>query len=105
VLLVHYADLLADLEGEMRRIAGALGIAVDEDRWPTLVEAATFAAMRGRSTDLAPDTLGVLRSAEAFFRRGGSGAGREVLTAAELARYDVRVRELAPPEVVAWLHR
>ena len=61
--------------------------------------------MRGRSTDLIPDRLGVLRSTEAFFRRGRSGAGREVLTPAELARYDARVRELAPPEVVAWLHR
>ena len=105
VLLVHYADLLADLEGEMRRVAAALGIPVDEDRWPALVEAATFASMRARSADLTPDTLGVLRSKEAFFRRGGSGAGREVLSADELARYDARVRALAPPEVVAWLDR
>jgi aryl sulfotransferase len=105
VLLVHYADLLADLEGEMRRVAAALGITLDERRWPALVEAATFGSMRARSHELTPDTRGVLRSKEAFFRRGGSGAGREVLTADEHARYDARVRELAPPEVVAWLHR
>ena len=105
VLLVHYADLLADLDGEMRRIAAALGIEVDEERWPALVEAATFASMRQRSDELTPNTLGVLKDSAAFFRRGFSGAGREVLTAEELARYEARVRDLAPPEVVAWLHR
>ncbi len=38
VLLVHYSDLLADLGGQMRGIAGALGFDVPEERWPTLVE-------------------------------------------------------------------
>src|SRR5215472_17171159 len=33
VVLVHYADLQADLEGEMRRLAGLLGIIIDEDAW------------------------------------------------------------------------
>jgi hypothetical protein len=105
VLLVHYADLLADLGGEMRRVAAALGIEVDEERWPVLVEAATFASMRQRSNELTPNTLGVLKDSAAFFRRGESGAGREVLTAQELARYEARVRAMAPPEVVAWLNR
>jgi hypothetical protein len=105
VLLVHYADLLADLGGEMRRVAAALGIEVDEERWPVLVEAATFASMRQRSNELTPNTLGVLKDSAAFFRRGESGAGREVLTVEELARYEARVRAMAPPEVVAWLNR
>ena len=105
VLLVHYADLLADLDGEMRRIAGRLGIAFDEDRWPALVEAATFDRMRSRSRDLAPDTLGVLKDTARFFRRGRSGAGAEVLAPDELAAYAERVRRLAPPDLLAWLHR
>ena len=37
LLLVHYADMKADLAGEMRRVSGFLGIAVDERRWPALV--------------------------------------------------------------------
>ena len=44
VVLVHYADLSADLDGEMRRIAARLGIEVDASTWPALVDAATFAA-------------------------------------------------------------
>lgn len=105
VLLVHYADLLADLDGEMRRIAAALRIDVGEERWPELVRAATFASMRDRSAEITPNTLGVLKDGAAFFRRGTSGAGAEVLTADELARYDARVRALAPPEVAAWVNR
>ena len=48
VVLVHYDDLVTDLDGTMRRIAGLLGIPVDEERWPALVHAATFDAMRER---------------------------------------------------------
>jgi len=91
VLLVHYADLLADLEGEMRRVAERLGISVLDEAWPGLVEAATFAQMRSRAAEMAPDVLGVLKDPAAFFRRGRSGAGRELLTRNELAAYDERV--------------
>ncbi len=107
VLLVHYADLSADLDREMRRVAGALGIPVPpgDVPWPALVEAATFGAMRARAGEITPDPLGVLKDEAAFFRRGRSGAGSEVLTADELARYEARVAGLAPPEVVDWLHR
>jgi hypothetical protein len=105
VLLVHYADLLEDLPGQMRRIAERLGIEVPEPRWPSLVRAARFEAMRDRGEELVPNALGVLKDPSRFFRRGSSGAGREVLAAEELAAYEDRVRGLAPPEVVAWLHR
>ena len=39
-MLVHYADLLTDLEGEMRRLAARLDLEVPEDVWPSLVDAA-----------------------------------------------------------------
>ncbi|MEV4258991.1 sulfotransferase domain-containing protein, partial [Spirillospora sp. NPDC049652] len=54
VLLVHYADLAADLPGQMRRIADRLEITVPEDRWPSLVEAATFRRMRADADRLVP---------------------------------------------------
>jgi hypothetical protein len=105
VLLVHYADLSADREGQMRGIADRLGVTVPEDRWVGLVEAASFDRMRSRSAELVPDAHGVLAEPARFFRSGRSGAGREVLTTEELARYEARVASLASPEVVAWLHR
>jgi aryl sulfotransferase len=105
VLLVHYADLSADLDGEMRRIASRLGIDVPADRWDALVEAAGFAQMRARATQLAPDPAGIMKDRDAFFRRGTSGAGRELLTDAELAHYLDRASALAPPDLLTWLHR
>jgi hypothetical protein len=105
VVLVHYADLVADLEGEMRRLAALLGIAVPEQSWPDLVVAATFDSMRAGARTAAPDPSGVLKDPSAFFRRGTSGAGSEVLSADELARYLARTAELAPPDLLAWLHR
>jgi aryl sulfotransferase len=105
VLLVHYDDLLADLAGQMRHIAAWLGIDVPAERWPALVEAATFAEMRRKATDLVPDPNGVLVDHQAFFRRGRSGSGRDLLTAEEIDRYRQRTAELAPPELLAWLHR
>ena len=102
ILLVHYADLSADLDGEMTRIAERLRL---DPPTPELVEAAGFAHMRARAQDLAPDPAGILKSTAAFFRRGGSGAGRELLTGAEYAHYLRRAATLAPPDLLAWLHR
>lgn len=105
VVLVHYDDLLGDLEGEMRRLAERLGVAVPEPAWPDLVAAAGFEAMRARADVLAPDTAGVLKDRTRFFLRGGSGAGREVLTVAESARYEERAAALGSVDLRAWLHR
>jgi aryl sulfotransferase len=61
--------------------------------------------MRARADQLAPDPAGIMKDRSAFFRRGSSGAGRELLTAGELARYEQRAAALAPADFLAWLHR
>ncbi len=65
---------------------------------------APFPAGRHRYRHAA-DSAGVLKDPAAFFRRGYSGAGREVLSAAELTRYYARTARLAPPDLLDWLHR
>jgi hypothetical protein len=105
VALVHYADLSVDLEGQMRRLARLLDITVPATAWPGLVEAATFAQMRRRAADLVPDRSGVLKDPGAFFRRGASGSGRALLPPGDLARYCARAAELAPADLLSWLHR
>nr|QZD57956.1 sulfotransferase domain-containing protein [Glycomyces sp. TRM65418] len=105
LLLVHYADLSSDLDREMRRIADWLGIEVPEARWPELVKAAGFADMKAKAETVAPDPLGLMRSRDAFFRRGGSGAAAELLTAEELAAYAARVEAAVPSDLADWLHR
>jgi aryl sulfotransferase len=105
ILLVHYDVLSADLSGEMHRIAGRLGISVPEEVWPGLVEAATFDQMRAGADRLVPTASGVLKDTAAFFRRGTSGSGAEVLRSDELGRYYARAAQLAPADLLSWLHR
>jgi aryl sulfotransferase len=104
VLLVHYDELLADLEGQMRSIAGWLEIEVPEQIWPELVHAATFKEMKSNALQRVASGDGVLKSYDEFFKRGTSGAGREILTDDEIARYYARAAELAPPDLLSWLH-
>ena len=104
IVLLHYADLRADLDGQMRQLARRLDIAVPDAAWPGLVEAATFASMRAAAEKITGPGQ-IMKSATAFFRRGTSGGGRELLTEDELAHYDARTAELAPPDMLRWLHR
>ncbi len=105
VVLTHYDDLSADLEHEMRRLAAHLGITVPEQTWPRLVQAARFEQMRARADQLVPDPSGVLKDRSTFFRLGTSGSGRALLTDAELEHYRSRTTELAPSDLLTWLHR
>ena len=106
VVLLHYDDLQTDLEGEMRRLADRLGIEGAEDRWPMLVKAATFDDMRRRAEERAPDTANrIWKSTTDFFHRGTSGQWEGLVDGELAAHYEARVRELAPPDFVAWLHR
>jgi hypothetical protein len=89
----------------MRRLADALEIEVDDRQLAALAQAATFEAMRANSRQLAPDTGRILKSRTAFFRRGSSGAGVELLEERDWVRYEQRARELAPEDLLVWLHR
>lgn len=106
VVLLHYADLHADLPGTMRHLAGALGITVDEATLPILAEAATFERMREDADRLVPEAdLKIWQNNRDFFRRGSSGYWREVLDADDRVAYRARVTALAAPDLSAWLHR
>jgi hypothetical protein len=103
VVLVHYDDLSADLDGSMRRLAVRLDITVPDQAWSDLVRAAGFEAMRRRSDRTAPDPGDILRDHSRFFRRGTSGAGGEVLSLDELDHYRARLAPLVPPDLLGWL--
>ncbi|MGH3943946.1 MAG: sulfotransferase domain-containing protein [Pseudonocardiaceae bacterium] len=105
LVLLHYDDLQADLDGQMRYLARRLGIDVPEQRWPELVPAARFDEMRRRADDLVPNRGDALWHDNAkFFHRGTSGQWRTRLNEDDLRRYHLRVAELDDPEVAGWLH-
>ena len=105
VHLVHHRDLVDDLDGELGRLAEALGIEVDPDVRPDLVAALSLEAMRARTATYVPDRLGVLRDHDRFFRSGTTGDGRRTLGRDVEARCTEAVEATAPPEVAAWLLR
>jgi aryl sulfotransferase len=108
LLAVHYNDLQADLPGQMRRVAGFLGIAVPEEDWPARVEAARFHSMREEAIreeaeTLRPDAPRIWKDGMAsFFYKGTNGRWRDVLTHEDLALYERAVTALEP-ELRAWL--
>ncbi len=106
VVLLHYADLRADLEGEMRRLASRLGIEVDERVWPALVAAAGFESMRADSSSYVPDEgLDFFHDASAFFRSAGSGEWKGWLNEGDIREYDDRLAAFAAPDLIDWMQR
>jgi hypothetical protein len=101
--LIHYDNLFTDLDGQMRWLAGRLGITVPGHAWPALVQAATFESMSASPDTLVP-TTGIFKSNAAFFRRGTPGAAHEILSEGEVAAYQARAAGLAPTGLLAWLH-
>lgn len=96
VHLFHYADLWRNLDAEMRRVAEALGVRVDDAIWPSFVDAATLDSMRSRAAATAPNAdEDMWRSPEAFFRVGGTREWASLLDAADLEHFDRRLRDLA----------
>ncbi|KAI9010235.1 P-loop containing nucleoside triphosphate hydrolase protein [Hyaloraphidium curvatum] len=97
VLLLHYNDLKADLDGEMRRIGRFLGVAIDEDVWPSLVEAARFESMKRDAELLSPGADAVFEGGAAtFFHKGTNGRWKGVVRESDLAEYDRKLATLDP---------
>jgi aryl sulfotransferase len=104
LLLVHYADLKADLEGEMRRIADFLDIQVDEGLWPQLVNGARFETMKRQGQDLLPAANMLWEGgANRFLNQGSNGRWRDAFAPADLAAYERRVQDEFSPALAAWL--
>ena len=103
IMFVHYGDLLADTEGEMRRIAEFLAIEVKEDLWPALVADVGLDAMREEARgDDDPSSIFFEGGAARFFYRGTNGRWRDALTDDDLAMYDEAATTL-DPTLRAWL--
>jgi aryl sulfotransferase len=104
VLFVHYNDLKADLAGEMRRIAGFLGIEVSRDVLPALAEAATFESMRRDGDALVPMAkMAWDKGAERFINKGTNERWKEFLTADDLARYEALAAKKWSKAADAWI--
>jgi aryl sulfotransferase len=103
VLLVHYADLILDLGGEMRRIADFLDVDIPGELWSEVVERCRFAAMRAQHGASRSLSQAFPEGAGAFFDQGTNGRGRAQLSEAQRRRYEQLTAERLPDDAARWL--
>ncbi len=104
ILFVHYNDLLTDLEGQMRRIAGFLHITVPETAWPGLVDTATFDSMRKNADRVMGDKTGYFKGAgKTFINKSTNQRWRGVLDDGDLVLYRSVIEKSMGETAAAWL--
>ena len=103
LLLVHYNDLKADLDGEMRRIAAFLGIETAAALWPRLVEAASFEAMKRDGPILMGGASAAFEGgSDRFLFKGSNGRWKDELSADDWVLADKLVDRF-PPGLRSWV--
>ncbi|HSF33087.1 MAG TPA: sulfotransferase domain-containing protein [Candidatus Tectomicrobia bacterium] len=104
VYLCHFAQLKADMPGQIRQIAAFLDIPIDESTWAAILEHCSFAYMKQHATQSAPGG-GIFweGGAQTFIYKGTNGRWREVLTPSESEQYEVMAREKLGTSCAHWL--
>ena len=102
VRILHFNDLLSDLPGQMRQLADWLGIEVDDDAWPRVVDRCSLDEMRAASTTDENFDDQFRGGATTFFNKGTNGRWKGVLTTDELAAYDTLMNERLDNTQRAW---
>lgn len=103
-LFLHYAQLKADMPGQIRRIAGFLGIEVPEERWPAILKHCSFDYMKAHGAKAVP--LGGLcwdGGAQTFVHKGTNGRWRDILTAEDCRRYEAMAQQELGEACAHWL--
>ena len=103
VLMVHFNNLKADMEGEIRRIAAFLDIDIDEAAWPNIVEHCTFDYMKENADSLSETFKDAFEGGlKTFVYKGTNGRWRDVLSAEELDEYDKVANSRLTPDCAHW---
>jgi aryl sulfotransferase len=104
LMLLHFADLKADLPGQMRRIAAFLDVRIDEAAWPAMLDHCTFGYMKGHPSETAPAGGRFWTGGGAtFFNKGTNGRWREVLPQEDSRRYEASASRELSPACADWL--
>lgn len=104
VRMVHFADLKADMEGEIRRIADFLDIGISDDVMAKVLKHCSFDYMKANATASVP--LGGAfwdGGAQTFIHKGKNGRWAEELSPELSRRYEAMAIERLGPACAAWL--
>ena len=109
-LFVHYADLLADLEGSARRVAEFIGQEQSEDDVARVVRETTFANVKKQAIaadqNAAPDEPRIFQGGQSsFIFKGTNGRWKAVLGEQELELYEQAKSRVLEPDCARWLEQ
>lgn len=104
VKLIHFANLKADLEGQMRGIAEFLEIELPASKWPQAVEHCTFDWMKAHGDRVVP-LAGIAWNggSQTFLNKGTNGRWKDTLSPDEVARFESLMVERLGPDCAHWL--
>ena len=107
LFFLHYADMLADLEATVRRIAACIGHDVSGDDVARIVRGSRFATMKKQAAEedeAAGDEPRMFAGGEsAFIYKGTNGRWKGVLDDEDLALYEEAKERVLTPDCAAWL--
>jgi aryl sulfotransferase len=104
LLIVHYADLKSALPLQVRRIADFLGIAIEEERLPRILDHCSFDYMKANADHLVANGDARYKDgAKSFINKGTNGRWRNVLRPADIAHYEERAKNRLGERLAAWL--
>lgn len=104
VLMLHFADLKADMPGQIRRIAGFLDIPIDDSNWDAIVRHCSFDYMKKHATKSVP--LGGAfwdGGAQTFVHKGTNHRWTDTLTDADIRAYEERAETELGAACARWL--
>ena len=103
LVFLHYADLIHNLDGEMRHLANFLEISIDQAQWPALVDAASFNGMKNKAQETAPDAdLGEWSNSANFFHSARMGAWKTGLSTENKSLYETVNSKRLDPDMKVW---
>lgn len=104
IKLVHFNDLLSDLDGQMRDIADFLNIEVPDELWADVVKRCTFAEVKKDPSKVVRENISFAfkGGADTFIHKGTNGRWQGVLDEEDLALYEAAMRKL-PADYAQWL--
>lgn len=105
IRLIHFNDLRADLEGQMRGLADYLEIEVPESCWPAVVHACEFETVKANPEKVLEPMIEVMfkGGGQTFIYKGTNGRWKDVLGEEELDLYRQAMERTLSPDCARWL--
>ena len=103
VYLLHYNNLKNNLREEIQKLAGFLGIDVDESKLAKIMEHCSFEYMKQNEAKINPFLLNMLAEGGVLVNKGTIGRWRDLLSEADIKEYEEIAECNLGKECAHWL--